>query len=584
MPDTRSKASPTGEAPDSSFDTDVLVVGAGPIGLTAVAALTHHGVRCRLVEERTSTKAYSRANNIWARPQELLAGIGVRDALAERSYRVTEVRTVLGGRPVDPVRLDAVASPYPHALYSGQDVIETTLSEHAARAGAPVERGRRVVDLQQDDDGVTVTIVDAGDDTGGGSPRPAERIRCRYLVGADGSSGTVREKLGLDLPTEAFEGRMNRQVDAKLSWRRSTDPDHLTFFYYPGGFCGVMPVWGGYHRLFFLQDDAGVPDRDPTLEEIQALAREVTQDATLTLTDPIWFSHGRFRHGVAAHYLQGRVLLAGDAGHFTIPIGGQGMNAGIHDAVGLAWRLAMVLEGQARQVVLESYDQERQGEHARLDGQQATGFRRTVERGRVTDLAFDVAARVLPGIGSLIQGTDDLHQLSVHYPASGLNDDRLGPRLLHRRAPRPGDRAPDASVVDEHGTTTLFAHTTNPDGYTWGWSLLAFDGGRDDSHGRRAAAVEAVRAWAWVRPRLVSAAPATTASAVPATDPAVPAPVTDLADLDQRAHAAYGLRGRPALVLVRPDGHIAYRGAVDHPELLRSYCTRVFGPSATDAA
>ena len=112
---------------------------------------------------------------------------------------------------------------------------------------------------------------------------------------------------------------MNRQVDARLSWRRSTDFDHLWFFYYPRGFCGVLPVWGGYHRLFFLADDAGIPDRDPTLEEMQAIAREVTRDETLTLTDPIWLTHSRFQHGATAHYAKDRVLLVGDAGHLSLP-------------------------------------------------------------------------------------------------------------------------------------------------------------------------------------------------------------------------------------------------------------------------
>ena len=89
-----------------------------------------------------------------------------------------------------------------------------------------------------------------------------------------------------------------------------------------------------------------------------------------------------------------------------MPIGGQGVNAGIHDAVGLARRLATVLAGQAQQVVPESYDQERRGAHARLDRRQATGFRRAVGRGRATDLALDLAARLPPGIGSLRTGGD----------------------------------------------------------------------------------------------------------------------------------------------------------------------------------
>ena len=555
------------------FDVDVLVVGAGPIGLTTAAALGHHGVSCRVVEQRDETKPYSRANNVWARAQELLDGVGVRDALAANSYLVTEVRTVLGGRPIDPVLLDRVPSPFPAVLYSGQDVIETTLTDLVAGGGTRVERGRKLVDLHQDDDGVTATVVPSDDHSGAGDGErngTAQRIRCRYLVGADGSSGAVRDAVGVKMPTDSFEGRLNRQVDARLSWARSTEPDHISFFYYDGGFAGILPVWGGYHRLFFLQGDEGVPDRDPTLEEIQALAREVTQDPTLTLTDPVWFSHSRFRHGVADSYAVGRVLLAGDAGHFTLPIGGQGMNAGFHDAVGVAWRLAMVLAGRAAPVVLTSYGTERQGEHARLHQQQVSGFRRTVERGKVTDVAIDLAARVLPGIGSLIQGTDDLQQLSVAYPGSELNDDHLGPRLLHRGAPRAGRRAPDAPVSLRGGeASSLFVHTTNPDGWTYGWTLLAFDGGAADEGARRAAAIAAVEPWAWIRPRLVSAVPLPPAQRVPG--------VTDLMDLDQRAHDAYDLRGRPALVLLRPDGHIAFRGPVERPELLTAYCERIFG-------
>ncbi len=560
----------------STYDTDVVIVGAGPIGLTTAAALGHHGVRCRVLEERTETKPYSRANNVWARPQELLASIGVRDALAEKAYPVRQVNTLLNGQTVDPVEVEQVESPYPQVLYSGQDVIETTLSEQVARKGNTVERGKKVADIEQDDEGVTVTVVDAEQDGAVGTP--PERLRCRYLIGADGTAGTVRKTVGLDFEAENFEGRVNRQVDAKLQWRRSTDPDQLWFFYYHKGFCGVLPVWGGYHRLFFLQDDTGVPDRDPTLEEIQALAREVTEDDTLTLTDPIWFSHSRFKHGVSSNYARERVFLVGDAGHFTLPIGGQGMNAGFHDAVGLAWRLAMTLAGRAAPIVLGSYDGERRGEHARLDAQQAKGFRSTVYRGPVTDLVLNVGAKLLPNIGSLIQGTDDLQQLSVNYPKSSLNEDHLGQPLLHAHVPHAGDRAPDAEVIDRDGhTTSLFSSIYNPDGWTYGWCLLAFDGRKEDGDKQLSAALAEVAAWNWVRPRLVLAAPG-------AAKADLAAPI-GLSDLDGRAHAAYGLDGHPAFVLVRPDGHIAFRGPAHQPDLLRNYCEKMFGaPRALQVA
>lgn len=556
---------------DPVFDTDVIIVGAGPIGLTTAAALRHHGVSCRLLEERSSPKPNSRANNIWARPQELLASIGIRDVIAEKAYRVDKINTLLNGQPIDPVEIDHVASPYPQVLYSGQDVIETTLSGLVAERGCPVERSRKVIGIEQDDDGVVVTVVTPADGEDG-PDGPPERLRCRYLVGADGTKGTVRKAMDLDFEQEGFEHRANRQVDAKLAWRRPTEPNQLWFFYYHNGFGGVLPVWGGYHRLFFLEDDAGLPDRDPTLEEMQEVARRVTGDDTLTLSDPIWFSQSRFKHGVAPRYAKGRVFLAGDAGHTSLPIGGQGMNAGLDDAVSLAWRLAMTLAGKAEPVVLASYDEERQGEHARLSDQQAKGFRRVAYRGPVMDLALDVGTKILPNIGSLIQGTDDLQQIAVSYPKSALNEDHLvGLRQLMRaHLPGPGDRAPDAEVTDGQGhTTSLFAHIYNPDGRSWGWCLLAFDGRHVESGPELLGALAAVAGWTWVRPRLVLAA---------AIDPAVEAsPTLKLSDLAGHAHGAYGVNDHAALMLVRPDGHIAFRGPARRPKLLEDFCRKLFG-------
>ncbi len=558
----------------TEFDTDVIVVGAGPIGLTTACALRHHGVRCRILEERTETKPNSRANNVWARPQELLASIGIRDALAEKSYRIKQVNTYLNGQPINPVDVDRVASPYPQVLYSGQDIIEQTLSQTVADRGSAVERGKKVVGIEQDDEGVNVTIVQCSDQDDA-QDTPHERLRCRYLIGADGTVGTVRKAIGLDFEIEKFEGRANRQIDAKLKWRRTTEPDQLWFFYYHNGFCGILPIWGGYHRLFFLQDDAGVPDRDPTLEEIQALAREVTEDDTLTLSDPVWFSHSLFKYGVASSYARERVFLVGDAGHYSLPIGGQGMIAGFHDAIAIAWRLAMTLDGHAEPVVLDSYNHERQGEHARLSDQQAKGFRNVVYRSPITDYALDLAAKVLPNIGSLIQGTDDLQQMAVRYPKTPLNEDHLGGlrELLHTHVPHPGDRAPDADVTNGNGSrTNLFSHVYNPDGRTWGWALLAFDGRQEAAGSQLLAALTEVAQWDWIRPRLVLAA---------AIAPEVAASnVVYLSDLDGRAHSAYALDGVPALILIRPDGHIAFRGPAHRPELLKQYCGKVFGDAA----
>ena len=549
-----------------SFDADVIVVGAGPVGLTTGCALRHHGVDCLIVEERTEVREYSRANNLWARPQELLASIGIRDALAAQSYGIRTVNFFVNGTPTTPIAIDAVESPFPQVLYSGQDVIERTLIETFEGRGGRIERGCKVIDVAVDEAGVTVTFT-------WGEDSPRETRRCRYLVAADGAKSTVRPLLDLDFEPKKFEGRMNRQVDAKLSWRRSGEPDQLWFFYYERGFCGVLPVWGGYHRLFFLADDTGVPDRDPTLEEIQGVAREVTGDETLTLSDPQWLTHSRFQYGVSPGYARGRVLLAGDAGHLSLPIGGQGMNAGLHDAVEVAWRLAMTLRSEAGPAVLDSYDEERGGEHARLSAQQAKGFERTVYRGPITDAALGLAARVMPSIGSLMQGTNDLQQLAVSYPTSALNADHLsGLAHLLQRGPKPGERAPEAEVVEAGRVTSLFPYLYNPDGHTTGWALLCFDGRTTNAQGSLLAAIEAVASWRAVRPRLVLAGPTFVAGEAPV-----------LSDLDGKAHGAYGLEGQPALVLVRPDGHIAFRGLAEHAKELTAYCSRVFGDTGLSA-
>ena len=556
-------------ANDQPFDIDVLLIGAGPIGLTTANALRHHGISCRLLDEKPAPSKYSKANNVWARTQELLDSIGLRDPLAENSYLVSTTNVFIDDKPLDEVKNDQVDSPYPQVLYTGQDVIEKTLIQHLEARGVQVERGRKAVTIEPDEEGVTVLVTDSKDkDAPSGE---FERIRCRYLVGSDGTAGTVRKALGLDFETEKFAGRANRMVDAKLSWQRSTEPNQLWFFTYHHGFAGVMPVWGGYHRLFFLEDDQLVPERDPTLEEIQQRAREVTGDDTLMLTEPIWFSHGRFQHGVAAAYSKGRVFLAGDAGHYTQPIGGQGMNAGLHDAIGLAWRLALTLKGQASPLLLDSYSPERQGQHVALDERQTKGFERLMYRNRVEDALLGAVGQAVPNIGSLLFGSDDLQQLSVSYADSPLSEDHLRLRhLLHPGAPQAGDRAPDAKVTDPQGKTiALFSSIYNPDGMSCGWSLLAFDGRQPAALSSLLAAVAAVAGWEWVRPRLVLAAPLTPEAAASS--------VTRLADRDGHGHSKFGLEGRPALVLVRPDGHIAFRGPADEPELLRKYCEKVFG-------
>jgi len=548
-----------------TYEADVIIIGAGPIGLTTANALRHHGVDVLLIEERTESKPNSRANNIWSRPQELLASVNLLDAFRGKAHLIDHVNVFIDQKPLERVETAKVNSPYPHVLYSGQDIIETTLAEELAKKGGRLQRGIKVTSVDQDGDGVVVSYQDASD-----TNAPVKTMRCKYLVGADGNKSTVRKSIGLDFETEKFEKRANRQIDAKLSWRRSTNLNQLWFFTYHNGLAGVMPVWEGYHRLFFLEDTDLMPEREPTLEEIQTRAREVTGDDTLQLTDPIWTSYSQFKHGVAKAYAKERVFLAGDAGHFTLPMGGQGMNAGFHDAVGLAWRLAMQLNGLINPVVLESYSEERQQEHAQLDKKQTTAFRRLVYRNKLEDSLLDIVREVMPNIGSELLATDDLQQLSVGYPNSKLAEDHLfSISALKKAKPKVGYRAPDAPVINaRQQEVTIFSIIYQQARFSWDWSLLLFDGRRH----------------AWENTSDISALigkwPFIHLSLIVARQPSAPVKPAlqdnTYFDFDGVAHAAYGLDGIPAMLLVRPDGHIAFRAQADQPHLLLAYCNKLF--------
>jgi 3-(3-hydroxy-phenyl)propionate hydroxylase len=539
---------------------DVLVVGAGPVGLVLAAALAHHGIAADVVDRRKGPRDSSRANNLWARPQELLAAVGLRDVLAQDAHEVVRTEFVVEGRPVDTVHFTAAASPFARVLYGSQAAIERRLRGVLAGRGRPVEGGITVESLEQDDDGVDVELRDADGSTA--------RRRYRYVVGADGANSAVRAAIGVDLPLQQFPGRATRQIDAVLSWRRSSAQDTLWFFVYRNGLAGVMPIEGNRHRLFFVEDDAVIPDREPTLGEMQARAREVIGDPTLTLSDPGWSSRTRFEHGVATAHVVGRVLLAGDAGHVNLPIGGQGMNAGMQDALGLAWRIAATLDGAAAPVVLESYAAERNAEHRRLGRQQVTGFNRLMYRSRWQDEALKVVAAAVPDVGTRLLGAEELQQLSVTYRDSPLSEDHLARRWM-RSSPRAGDRAPDAHVVDAHGPSTVFEHLYAAEEPTWSWCLLAFDGSDRGAVPALRRALATVRGEG-IRARLVLADPG---SAVDGDRDVV------LDDLDGAAHRAYGLTRRPALVLVRPDGHIAFRARPDDVELLATYWRRICSPA-----
>jgi len=418
-----------------------------------------------------------------------------------------------------------------------------------------VEYNTGFVKLQQSSEQVSTTVEHADGQR--------EQIVSRYLVGTDGSKSMVRQQSGLPLELTTLPDARLLQIDARLRWSRPVSYDQLWFFLFDNGFAGIVPLPHGYYRMFFCTSAAKIPDRQPTLAEMQSHLRAASGDPRAEFYEPQWFSQGQFQYGVANQFRAGRVFLAGDAAHATIPIGGQGMNTGVQDAFNLGWKLASVLQGRAHPDLLDSYSAERQRVRRELAADQVSNFNRLLHPSRLQKWVMTtLGPLVMKRQRSVELGRRDETQLAINYPASALNEDHLKGGL------GAGERAPDAEVVSlgDSSTTTLFDLI-----YDGEWTVLAFDGGRGGSTlAALSAVVQPINALGWsVKARLVLAN---------RKAPLGGALVNHvLLDLDRYAHEAYKV-SQPTIYLIRPDGHVAFRARSDAAGSLLDYCKRWLRP------
>ncbi|HEY3688532.1 MAG TPA: FAD-dependent oxidoreductase [Streptosporangiaceae bacterium] len=322
--------------------TDVLVVGAGPVGLTLATALARRGVDAVLVDRAAEGANTSRAAVVHARTMEVLRGIDVTGKLIDRGVTVPRITIRERDHELLSVRFDELPTDYPFVLLVPQNITEEVLLAQLRASGGDVLRPYELDRLTQERDGVTAHLA-----TG-------ERIRARYAVGADGMHSVVREQTGI-----AFGGDTYAQsfvlADMHLDW--SERDDEVKLFFSAGGVTVLAPLPGGRHRIVATVDEA--PER-PGLDFVQDLMRTRGPKAhPATVKEIAWSSRFRVHHRLAEHYRDGRMFLAGDAAHVHSPAGGQGMNTGVQDAANLAGKLAAVLADGAPDSVLDAYETER---------------------------------------------------------------------------------------------------------------------------------------------------------------------------------------------------------------------------------
>ncbi|MFI7512919.1 FAD-dependent oxidoreductase [Micromonospora echinofusca] len=318
--------------------TDVLVVGAGPTGLTAALTLARRGVGVTVVDRLDRRARTSRAAVVHAYTLETLDGIGAGAPLVARGLRSPGFTVRDRDRALLTVPFDTLPSRHAYALMVSQSVTEEVLAGQLAALGVPVLRPYALTGLDRDAAGVVATF-------GGGAT-----VRARYLVGADGMHSTVRERAGIGFSGPA--GGEESFVLADVRLESVLPRDRVSLFLARSGPLVWAPLPDGVVRLVAAVAEApAAPDR----AHLQALLDERGPTRRPDrVTEVLWGSRFRIHHRIADTFRSGRVLLAGDAGHVHSPAGGQGMNLGIVDAVDLGSTLADVLAG-APDTLLDAY-------------------------------------------------------------------------------------------------------------------------------------------------------------------------------------------------------------------------------------
>ncbi|MFC8921865.1 FAD-dependent monooxygenase [Cellulosimicrobium sp. NPDC057127] len=330
---------------------DVLVVGAGPVGLALAADLARRGVSVRVVDTLDAPTTQSRAIVVHSRTLDHLQALGALDGILARARTITGMALHTRGHDVGRIPFDAITATHPYSVSLLQTDTEAVLAERLAALGVTVERSTTLTGATEHE-GHVVAETARGDGTTG-------TVRARYVVGADGARSAVRHVMGEHLEGSfAGDDFLIGDVDGDHGYDRSS----FHTFFSPGDTTSLLfPLPGDRVRVLAQLPDGTDPDRQVTQDWLQHTLDE--RGVALRIRTAHWLTRFRLKHGQVGRYRQGRFFVAGDAAHIHSPAGGLGMNTGLHDAANLGWKLARAVQAPARDgsadALLDSYHAER---------------------------------------------------------------------------------------------------------------------------------------------------------------------------------------------------------------------------------
>lgn len=422
---------------NSAMNDGVLIAGAGPTGLNLALALARRGVPHRIISEANGPGEQSRAMVVQARTLEFYGQYGFADEAIRQGVVVKTAHLQKpGGHEVASFSFGDLGdgiSPYPFALAWAQDDHERFLVNQLESLGAKVEWGTRLTGFEETSTGVVARVERNG---------RIEQIGAAWICGCDGARSAVRETLGLGFPGGTYD-QLFYVADVKIDGGFDQDlhfslGEHILSLMFPVRSSGMQ-------RLIGLVPPELSGREDLTFEDIRSRVEPLLD---IKVTEVNWFSRYRVHHRVAEKFRVGRAFLLGDAGHIHSPVGGQGMNTGIGDAVNLGWKLAQVVEGRADASLLESYEPERIGFARTLVSTTDRAFTPIVAEGMTGEFTRRVVAPLFFTLFTRFSASRHaafriVSQTRIHYDESPLSEGKAGDIHGGDRLPWTGAHGPD---------------------------------------------------------------------------------------------------------------------------------------------
>jgi 2-polyprenyl-6-methoxyphenol hydroxylase-like FAD-dependent oxidoreductase len=503
---------------DNSSQADVLIAGAGPTGLVLAIWLTMLKVRVRIIDKVAEPGTTSRALAIQARTLEFYQQIGLAQAVVDRGHKVPAINLWVKGERAARVPLDNLGqgiTAFAFPTIFPQDEHERLLIERLRGLGVEVERPAELTGFE-DAGGQIRAVLN--------KPGCQETATFAFLAGCDGARSKVREVLGTGFPGGTYD-HLFYVADIEAAGPPVNGELHVDLE--DAEFLAVFPLQDtGRARLIgTVRDDVAKDQEDLQFDDVSARA---IQHLKLDITRVNWFSAYRVHHRVANSFRQGRAFLLGDAAHIHSPVGGQGMNTGIGDAVNLAWKLAACLKEPACEALLDSYEPERMAFARLLVATTDRAFTAVIDPGA---LARFIRTKVIPRLAPLVMRAPAIRraafrtvsQTAVNYRSSTLSVGAAG--KLHG-----GDRLPWVRVGAPDAAEFNFAALRSLD-----WQIHIYGRPLSDMQALADRRKIPLHVFAW-----------------------------------QPAMKQAGLE-RDAVYLVRPDGYVALAGVASHAAAIDGY-------------